>query len=181
MNWASGGDRENGFEGIYRKHYARIYRYFRSCKVSDDESHDLAQDTFQRFYEHMHQFRGDSEAIWSFLKKIAHNILLNRIRSRATAKRKATIVEIDDPEVGFDLAAPAEPDLAEQEHEAVRQDQLRRSITELSEAQQQVLTLWIEDLTYIQIASALRISVDAVKSRLRDAKRHLRGQLGDDR
>lgn len=180
MSWNAAGGHDDLFESIYRKHYGRIWRYFRSFRVADDEAHDLAQDTFKRFYQHMHQYRGESEAIWAFLKKIAHNLLLNRIRSRMTAKRNGTTIHIDDPYVRFDLAAPEEPDLAEQEIQDLRRDGLRQAIAELSEGQQDVLKLWVQGLKYGQIAGVLRISIDAVKSRLRDAKKLLRARLGDD-
>jgi DNA-directed RNA polymerase specialized sigma24 family protein len=39
--------------------------------------------------------------------------------------------------------------------------------------------LWLNEFTYDEIAKFLRISVDAVKSRLRDAKKFLRARLGD--
>jgi RNA polymerase sigma-70 factor (ECF subfamily) len=179
--WKTGGGRDDWFETIYRKYYGRVWRYYRSFRVADDEAHDLAQDAFKRFYEHMHQFRGEPEAVWSFLKTIAHNIYLNRIRARATGKRNGTVIDIDDPDVGFDLAAPEEPDLPEREYQALRRKRVREAIAELSEGQQQVLRLWVRGLKYTQIAAALRVSVDAVKSRLRDARKHLRARLGDDR
>ncbi|HKO56963.1 MAG TPA: RNA polymerase sigma factor [Thermoanaerobaculia bacterium] len=166
---------------MYRKYYARIWRYFRSCNVADDEAHDLAQDTFQRLYEHMHQFRGEQEAVWAFLQQIARRILLNRIRARLATKRNGLTVDIDDPELALDIAAPEEPDYAEREQQALRRNRVRQAIAELSEGQQQVLRLWVQGLKYTQIAQALRVSVDAVKSRLRDARKHLRARLGDDR
>ena len=179
--WKPGGGADDWFEAIYRKYYGRVYRYYRSCNVADDEAHDLAQDTFQRFYEHMPQFRGEPEAVWSFLQVTARNVLLNRIRARATGKRNGLTVDLDDPDLAFDLAAPEEPDYAEREQQELRRNRVRTAVAELSEGQQQVLKLWVQGLKYMQIAEALKISVDAVKSRLRDARKHLRARLGDDR
>jgi DNA-directed RNA polymerase specialized sigma24 family protein len=42
-----------------------------------------------------------------------------------------------------------------------------------------VVHLQLQDYTYDEIAAALRVTVDAVKSRLRDAKKSLRARLGD--
>jgi DNA-directed RNA polymerase specialized sigma24 family protein len=89
---STGGD---GFEETYRKYYARVWRYYRSCRISDDESHDLAQDTFKRLLEHWSSIRGADP--WPFLKQIAKSVLLNYIRATKTQKRAATTVTLDDP------------------------------------------------------------------------------------
>lgn len=181
--WKSGGGGrdDEGFDAIYRKYYGRVYRFFLSCRVADDEAQDLSQDTFRRFYEHMNRFRGEPAAVWSFLEKTARNLLLNRIRAQRTGKRNGLTVDIDDPDISFEIAAPEEPDYGEREHEALRRTSVREATAELSEGQRQCLELLLEGLKYTEIAAALNISVDAVKSRLRDAKKLLRSRLGDHR
>jgi RNA polymerase sigma-70 factor (ECF subfamily) len=166
------------FESIYRKHYARVWRYFRTNSISDDEAHDLAQDAFKRLYERMDQIRNDDP--WPFLSMIARTILLNRVRARQTQKRSAPMVEIDDPELIFaEPAAPAEPDYAEREAEEARWERVRKAVASLPPGQRECLRLWIEGMQYNEITKILGISTDAVKSRLRDAKRTLREQLGE--
>jgi RNA polymerase sigma-70 factor (ECF subfamily) len=171
-SWKGGDD---GFEEIYRKYYARVWRYYRACRVADDEAHDLAQDTFKRFYEKGHQLRGDEP--WPFIQTIARNLLLNKLRDQKTAKRGAKIVEIDDPEV-TELSAPEGPDYAERQEQQLRRDNLYEAMTELPEGQRQSLELWIAGFQYDEIARMLGISLDAVRSRLRDARRQLRARLG---
>lgn len=173
----SGGGRDELFEKMYRKYYARMYRYFRRCGVADDEAHDLAQDAFKRVYESMQRYRGDAE--WAFLETVALNVLRNWVRARKTQKRNARLVDIDDrDEVPDEPMAPPERDYAEQEEQARNRARLHHAIKELSEGQRQALTLWLHGLPYAEIAKALRTTVDAVKSRLRDAKKILSAQLG---
>lgn len=168
--------RDQRFEAIYRRFYARVWRFYRSFSVSEEEAHDLAQDAFKRFYENFAQYRGEAE--WSYLETIARNVLFNWVRARRTAKRNAAIVEIDDPELVFDPPAPEEPDYADRQEEEMRRTRLRRAVAELPPGQRECLRLRIQGFTYEQIAAALRITLDAVKSRLRDAKKHLRDRLG---
>jgi len=173
-----GGRDDERFEAIYRKFYARVYRYFqRECGIADDEAHDLAQDTFKRIYVTFSKYRGEAE--WGFIQKTAKNVVLNWLRARTTQKRSATMIHIDDPELLFDPPAPEEPDLAEREHAEQRRRELVRAVSELPEAQRESLRLSILGFKYTEIAKALNTSVDAVKSRLRDAKRYLRTRLGD--
>jgi len=171
---STGGD---GFEETYRKYYARVWRYYRSCRISDDESHDLAQDTFKRLLEHWSSIRGADP--WPFLKQIAKSVLLNYLRATRTQKRAATTITLDDPELVIDPPAPPEPTYEDREDEQRRRELLHRAFRELPKGQQACLRLRLNDLSYEEIQKTLGITLDAVKSRLRDAKRQLRERLGE--
>ena len=173
-----GGPYDERFEAIYRKCYGRVFRYFRINRVADDEAHDLSQDTFKRLYERMDQIRKDDA--WPFLATIAKTVLLNRVRARQTLKRSATMVEIDDPELLFaEPAAPPQPDYADRQSEEASWQRVRNAVASLPPGQRECLRLWIQGFQYDEIVKILGISMDAVKSRLRDAKRTLRQQLGE--
>src|SRR5258708_9411587 len=176
MRGRDGGDER--FEKIFRRYYARVWRYFRSCRVTDDEAHDLAQDAFKRLFERMTSVRGEDE--WPFLQSIARTVFLNWLRGRKTQKRDGgKLVELDDPEFVEEPTASNEPDYAEREQTALRLKTLRDAIAELPDGQRQSLQLQHGGLSYGEIAKTLRISVDAVKSRIRDAKTTLSARLGD--
>lgn len=66
---------------------------------------------------------------------------------------------------------------ASREEEALRRKQLHDAIAALPEGQRHAIQLWLDGFHYSDISYALGVSVDAVKSRLRDAKRHLRPSL----
>ncbi len=126
----------------------------------------------------MGQIRNDDP--WPFLATIAKTILLNRVRARLTQKRSAPMVEIDDPDLLFaEPAAPAEPDYADRQDEEARWNRVRTAVASLPPGQRACLRLWIQGFQYDEIAKTLGISIDAVKSRLRDAKRDLRARLGE--
>lgn len=177
MSTGGTGLNDDRFEAIYRKHYARVWRYYRACRVTDDESHDLAQDAFKRLYERMESIRNADE--WPFLEAIARSVLYNHIRARKTGKRSGAIVEIDDPELLFEVPAPPERDYAERETASRRRKDLAAAVRELSAGQQQCLRLWIQGFKYEDIQKTLGITLDAVKSRLRDAKKLLRDRMGE--
>lgn len=174
MSIGQGGER---FEAVFRKYYGSVYRFFRSRRVADDEAHDLAQETFKRFLEGIQHYRGEGD--WSYIQTIARNVLFNWLRAAKAAKRSANMVDIDDPDVSEQLAAPAEADYADRQQAALRRRQIVAAIEELPPGQRECLRLWVQDFKYTDIAKILRISVDAVKSRLRDAKKHLRARLGE--
>ena len=169
---------DDRFEGIYRRYYARVWRYFRGNSVSDDEAHDLAQDTFKRLYERMNQIRNDDP--WPFLATIAKSILLNRVRARLTQKRNARMVDLDDPDLLFaEPAAAEELDYADRQAEETRRSRLGAAIASLPPGQRECVRLRMQGFSYEEISKTLGISLDAVKSRLRDATKTLREQLGE--
>lgn len=177
INTGGNGSNDDRFEETYRKYYARVWRYYRSCRVPDDEAHDLAQDTFKRLWEHWASIRGEDP--WPFLKQIARTVLLNYIRASKTQKRSAPLVEIDDPDLLIDPPAPAEQTYEDREHELLRREALFRAFGELSKGQQDCLRLQMKGFSYDEIQKTLGLTPDAVKSRIRDAKRSLRERLGE--
>src|SRR5258708_35400245 len=167
MIGAGGGPFDERFKAVSGMPYARVYRYFRTNRIADDEAHDLSQDTFKRLYERMNQIRNDDP--WPFLATIAKTVLLNRVRSRQTQKRSATMVEIDDPELLFaEPAAPAELDYADRQAEEAVWERVRNAVASLPPGQRESLRLWIEGFQYNEITKILGISMDAVKSQLRE-------------
>ncbi|HUP59653.1 MAG TPA: RNA polymerase sigma factor [Thermoanaerobaculia bacterium] len=173
-------DDDDRFKTLYQKYYWRMVRYYvRVFRCTQEDAEELTQEAFLRFYEAMDEYRGDAE--WAFFETIARNVAYNRIRSMNTQKRNAKTIGIDDPDfTGREPAAAEEPDYAEREQSALRRKQVYDAIDELPRGQRECMLLWLDDFRYDEIASALRISMDAVKSRLRDAKKFLRARLGDD-
>jgi RNA polymerase sigma-70 factor (ECF subfamily) len=172
--------RNDRFRPLYQKYYWRVVRFYvRSFRLTQEDAEELAQDAFLRFYEAMDEYRGDAE--WAFFETIARNVAYNRIRSQKTAKRNGRTIDIDDPDfAAHEPAAPAGPDYAEREEDALRVKQLRDAIAQLPSGGRECLQLWLDDFKYDEIAKFLGITLDAVKSRLRDAKKLLRARLGDD-
>ena len=172
------GDRHERFRSYYQRFYRRVVRFYVSgFRLAEEDAEELAQEAFLRFYEAMDEYRGDAE--WAFFETIARNLAYNRIRYNKTQKRSAQTVELDDPDQSaFEPAAPAAPDYADSMEEARRRRLLHQEILRLPRGQREVMQLWLDDFKYDEIAAALRITMDAVKSRLRDAKKVLRARLG---
>ncbi len=175
----SGGDEL--FGAIYKRHYARMLRYFRRVfRVSEADAQELTQESFMRFYRTIREYRGEAE--WALLETIARNVGYNRVRSLATIKRGAVKTEsLNDPASPRSDPAAAQTDPVDRMIESERRTRLKAAIAELPKGERQCLQLWLDDWKYHEIAKMLRISLDAVRSRIRDAKRRLRGRLGDER
>ena len=160
---------------LYRKYFPQtVMFYVRSFHFPEEDARDFAQEAFLCAYRKIDQYRGDAE--WAFLVAVARKVGYEALRSRRSAKRKATPADVQD--LTFPEALSDQWD-AEQEN-SLRRRQLKEAIAELPEGQRQCIRLMIEGFSYTEIAKLLRISVDAVKSRSRDAKKTLRAKLGGD-
>ena len=85
-------------------------------------------------------------------------------RALKVANRSAQIIQIEDAR-------------AKKTPEAVRRKRMHDAIAHLPEGQRRAVQLWLDGFNLAEIAGALGVTLDAVKSRVRDAKRHLRASL----
>ena len=175
-----GEERDDLFRLLYKRYYARMLRFFRHVfRLSEADAQELTQDSFLRFYRAMGEYRGEAE--WALLETIARNVGYNRVRSVTTIRRGGIRPEsLDDAE---ERNHPPDVDQRHPVDTMIETEQLRRmrqAIAELPKGQRQCLQLSLEDLSQEEISRVLRISIVAVKSRIRDAKRTLRERLGDE-
>jgi RNA polymerase sigma-70 factor (ECF subfamily) len=164
------------FDSMYRKYYLRVLRYFmRAFHVSQEDAEELTQETFMRFFRAMNEYRGEAE--WAFLETTARRVGSNSIRNVKAVKRGPKPLSIDDPNT-FGKREPHAKEGPETVERAQERKLLHDAIEQLSPAQRQCVHLWLEGFKYTEIARALRISLDAVRSRIRDARRALLEKLG---
>ncbi len=132
----------------------------------------MLQQTLLSVVSHIGEFRGDSHfASWLFAIARSHCI---KHRTRGAA----AIPTQDLDRAGLEVAAP----LRQSPDEAVSREQLEKAldtaIRALEPGQREVLVLRdVEGLSAPEVAEALDLSVEAVKSRLHRARKALREQL----
>jgi RNA polymerase sigma factor (sigma-70 family) len=180
MTRQTGGEGNELFESLYRRYFENLRRYFqRMFRVSDADAQDLTQDSFIRFFKSMSRYRAVAE--WALLEEIARNVAYNHIRSVNTIKRGRVRPEsLDDGESVKDAADPRQVHPIDTMIETEQLQRVQEAIAQLPNGQRQCLQLWLDDRGSDEIARILRLSVVAVKSRIRDAKRALRERLGDE-
>ncbi|HET9766677.1 MAG TPA: sigma-70 family RNA polymerase sigma factor [Thermoanaerobaculia bacterium] len=181
----------DAFRRLYDTYFRAVVRYLVRFRFTREEAQDLAQEVFVRVYRHMDRYRG--EAPWKFLRTTAGRVALNELRRRAAKMRAGG--ERSAEELGEDwessvtetvLTKPAptpEQELLEreaQEDQARRRQRLREAIELLPEGTRSCLLARLSGLQYDEVADAFGISMDAVKSRLHDARRRLRELLREE-
>ena len=92
-----------------------------------------------------------------------------------TGKRRGATVPIDDLRETL-AASPSSPEseFAEREEREQFRKRLRTAVSDLPQSLRSCLLLWLNGYEYSEIQEILGITLDAVKSRLRDARKRLR-------
>ena len=113
-------------------------------------------------------FRQDASAK-TFIARIAHNVLATYVaKSVRTVKADQDIEQISDTQVAAKTSTPYQA-----LDQSQRQQRLSPAIRQLKLEQQQVITLALEGMSYLEIAETLAISTSLVGVRLNRAKASL--------
>ena len=172
-----GQDIDAQFEDLYRRYYRAIVSFFIRLGFWRDDARDLAQDTFVRVYRSMATYRGEAE--WTYLETTARRVALNELRRRGTGRRAGVEIPLDGV-TSADSGPLADEVLSQEEEQTLLTRQLATAMEALPEGIRDCLLLRLQSLKYRAIAHALGISVDAVKSRLHEARALLRARLAEE-
>ena len=168
---------EEAFAALVRSFQGRVvslaYRYLGSAA----DAEDLAQEVFLRVYRAKESYERSAKfSTWIY--RITANASLNFIRGRKARRRVSGAM----PAGSDDDAADFEDESAEAPGEQMEKDELarvlRRIVDDLPERQRMAIVLnKYEGLSYEDVASAMDMSVMAVKSLLTRARVNIKEKL----
>ena len=170
---AKGGD-DLAFETIVKRHRQRIFVLALRYTRSREDAEDIVQQTFQRAFSHLQGFEGRS-SFSTWLTSIVINQSLMLLRRRKALRE----VPIDDPsnDEGTTPAlemADANPDPESSYLEQEEARVLAEAIGQLGQAMRTAVELTeLRELSMLEAARHLGISIGAVKSRVFHARRKL--------
>jgi len=154
------------FQEIVKRYDKRLYNAMLAFLGEREEALDVTQEAFLTAYRAYPRFRGQSDP-FTWLYRIAANIAKRRFRRR----RRREELHLLHPEVGagVDSVDPhaADAELLEQERARL----LREAISLLPEDQRTaVILMYVESMSYEDIATYQSCSLGTVKSRLHRAR-----------
>ncbi len=150
-----------GFEEIYRRHYAFVWRSVRRLGVADAELDDVVQEVFVVVHRRLGEFEGRS-AITTWLFGIAYRVVRDHRRGAAARARREAQATGGRP--------PTEPDRKLSRTQAA--GVLDELLAQLDDEQRETLVMAdIVDLTAPEIAALTETKLNTVYSRLRLARR----------
>ena len=166
------------FEQLVKRYDRKLFRIAQSVTHNREDSQDAVQEAFLKAYQHLGDFRGDSQ-FSTWLIRITLNQSLMKLRKQ----RRTREVSLDEDFGTDEDTIPREViDWAPNAEELYSVSELRniliKTIEELSPILRTVFVLQdIEGLSTIQTAEVLNLSQSAVKSRLWRARLQLRERL----
>ena len=166
------------FESLVRRYDRNVFRIAQHITQNREDAEDVVQDAFLKAYQNLGQFQGQSK-FYTWLVRIAVNEALMRLRRR----RPERMVSIDEDVKTEEDSMPREiadwsPNPEQQYTQAELKDILGKTIQGLPPSFRTVFVLRdVEGLSTEETATALELSVPAVKSRLLRARLQLRERL----
>lgn len=163
------------FGVLMRRYEPKLLRYANKFLLGREDAEDLVQDVFLKAYVNIRSF--DSDRRFSpWIYRIAHNEFVGALRRRSG--ERLTFFDFDTllPQ----LSAKGSADDVARRHEL--RDRLERHLSRLPDKYREPVVLYyFEELSYQEIAEALRLPVPTVGVRLNRAKALLKRQLEDNR
>lgn len=159
------------FEELYRAHAGRLYSV--ACRMlgNQTDAEDLLQDIFLTAHRKLDSFRGES-ALGTWLYRLATNLCLDHLRSRAARTNQLSDALDDDPAVP-DIAGRGLAD------RTVAKMDLERALAQLPDGCRAAFVLHdVEGLEHREVAQALGIAEGTSKSQVHKARLRLRALLG---
>jgi RNA polymerase sigma-70 factor, ECF subfamily len=156
------------YELLVRRHNRAVYRAARAVLRDDAEAEDAAQEAWVAAYEKLGQF-GGAARFGTWVVAIALNEARSRLRRRSVRAAAAGSLE---PEAG----PPADPEREAEMRETA--SIVERAVDALPAGHREVFVLRaVEGLATAEVAAALGVTEEVVKTRLHRARALLRERL----
>ena len=170
---ASRGDM-SAFEEIYRLSSGFVYSVALRITRNRDDAQEVAQEVFLKIYRKLRSFRFQASfKTWAY--RVTANAAINSYRRRAKEMARSGDFDIAIKTEGVCEVVESEVDQKD------NQEQVSKLLEELNPDQRTCVVLReLEGLSYKEIAKALKININTVRSRLKRARQALmrRGQEG---
>jgi RNA polymerase sigma-70 factor (ECF subfamily) len=162
---ARGGDLD-AFESLVRRHQRRVYGLAVHAVHDEGLAEEIAQDVFVQLHANLAHIESPRHlAAW--LRRVTSHRVIDALRSRRTPVALECVAE---PSVDGHAADPLASRL------------IRRALHRLTpQARLVVVMRYMEDLAPTEIAEALGMSINTVKSHLRRSLALLRARLTESR
>ena len=158
------------FEELVIAHQHRVFGVALRMLRNRAEAEEVAQEVFLRVHRSIGDFRGEAK-LSTWLYAIASRLCLNRLASgerRIAHEGEETLARV----------ASGDADPADEVERGELEAALQRAVAELPDERRIVVVLRdLEGLSYEEIAAALELPLNTVRSRLHRARMDLKNKL----
>jgi len=152
--------REQEFATLVREHKQTIYTVCYMFSQDEDEVADLFQDTLVNLWQGLDTFRHEAKPE-TWIYRVALNTCLSADRKKKSAMQR---IELSMQQNLY----------RDNSHSAVQIRQLHSRIQQLDVVDRAIILLWLEDLSYEEIAAIVGITVKNLSVKLVRIKEQLK-------
>ena len=152
--------REQAFSALVREHKQTIYTVCYMFSQDEDEVADLFQDTLVNLWQGFDSFRHEAKPE-TWIYRVALNTCVSADRKKKSALQRAEL-------------SMQQNLYRDNSHSAVQIRQLHDRIQKLDVIDRAIILLWLEDLSYEEIAAIVGISVKNLSVKLVRIKEQLK-------
>jgi RNA polymerase sigma-70 factor, ECF subfamily len=158
------GDHKS-FESLVRRYQRQVASQIYLSLGNRDEVEDIAQEVFIRVYQSLHRFKFDG-SFYSWIYRITLNLCIDEVRKRKIRKvLSLDFLTEDSLEKNKKVKGHHTP--VETMLEEEKKKMIQSALGKLSLEYREVLILReYQDFSYNEIAEALGLTLEAVKSRI---------------
>ncbi|WP_439883093.1 RNA polymerase sigma factor [Pontibacter sp. MBLB2868] len=149
---------KDAFLGLITQHQAIIHKVCKLYRDTPEDRQDLFQEIVYQLWKSYPAFRQES-GITTWMYRISLNTALASFRNKSTS-------------INYTDQVPDH--ISEQEEPNEQQEQLFTALKQLNEGERALVSLFLEDLSYKQMAEVLGISESNVGVRLNRIKNKLK-------
>jgi RNA polymerase sigma-70 factor, ECF subfamily len=159
-------DQKSLFLNWLGEHGSSVMKVARAYTISSDECQDLAQEILLQAWRSLPKFEHKASPATWFYRVALHTALNWHRKDKPRRSRQQPLIEVQ-------AVAPAESDSAEQAQQQETVEQLYKAIHQLPKTDAALVLLYLDDLSYREIAEVIGISESNVGVKLNRAKKTL--------
>ena len=148
------------------EHGGSVMKVARAYTLTSDECQDLAQEILLQAWRSLPQFEGKASPATWFYRVALHTAMNWHRKDKPRRSRQQPLVEVQ-------VLAPDGPDSAEQAQQREIVERLYNAIHQLPKADAALVLLYLDELSYREMADVLGISESNVGVKLNRAKKAL--------
>jgi RNA polymerase sigma factor, sigma-70 family len=155
--------KQEGFEDIYKEYAKPLFLYALSFLVSEEEAEDVIQEVFINFWKDDIYRQIKDEVTKTYLFRSVKNNCLNRLKKKDVLRDRLDLLR---------------EDVVEEEMMTWNDELIQEVETEIAEMPEQtrviIQSVFFREMKYQEVADQLGISINTVKTLLKNGMRHLR-------
>jgi len=164
---------ESLFKSLLLEHDAAVLKVARAYTLTTEDCQDLAQEILLQVWRSLPRFQGRARASTWFYRVALNTALAWRRKEHRRRARQRPVLEVEDLSV-------AGLNSAEQMVQREAVERLYAAIRQLPKTDAAVVLLYLDDLSYRQMAEVLGISESNVGVKLNRAKKALGALLQEE-